>query len=87
MIRVALLTTDSREHFKDYANPSPYFGTAPEALIEGFKTMPEEIEVHVISCLQKTPISSPEKLADNIYYHALRVPNIGCAPQTPRNSA
>lgn len=77
MIRVALLTTDSREHFKDYANPKPYFGTAPEALIEGFKTMPKEIEVHVISCLQKNPISSPEKLADNIYYHALHVPKIG----------
>jgi glycosyltransferase involved in cell wall biosynthesis len=77
MIKVALLTTDSREHFKDYANPDPYFGTAPEALLEGFKTMPKEVEVHVVSCLQKTPISSPEMLADNIYYHALHVPNIG----------
>jgi len=77
MIKVALLTTDSREHFKDYGNPQPYFGTAPEALLEGFKTMPKEVEVHVVSCLQKVPISSPEKLADNIYYHALHVPNIG----------
>jgi len=77
MIKVALLTTDSREHFKDYANPTPYFGTAPEALLEGFKLMPESIEVHVVSCLQRERISSPEKLADNIYYHALHVPNIG----------
>jgi len=77
MIKVALLTTDSREHFRDYRNPQPYFGAAPEALLEGFKTMPQEIEVHVVSCLQKAPISSPEKLADNIYYHALHVPNIG----------
>jgi glycosyltransferase involved in cell wall biosynthesis len=77
MIKVALLTTDSREHFKDYGNPQPYFGTAPEALLEGFKTMPKEVEVHVVSCLQKVPISSPEKLAGNIYYHALHVPNIG----------
>jgi glycosyltransferase involved in cell wall biosynthesis len=76
-MKVAFLTTDSREHFKDYGNPQPYFGTAPEALLEGFKTMPKEVEVHVISCLQKVPISSPEKLADNIYYHALHVPNIG----------
>ncbi len=76
-IRLALLTTDNREHFKDYANPNPYFGTAPEALLEGFKLMPESIEVHVISCLQKQPTSSPSKLADNIYYHALPVPNIG----------
>jgi glycosyltransferase involved in cell wall biosynthesis len=77
MIRVALLTTDSREHFKDYANPVPYFGTAPEALIEGFKLLPEEVEIHVLSCLQEAPVSSPAKLAENIYYHALRVPNIG----------
>jgi glycosyltransferase involved in cell wall biosynthesis len=77
MIKVALLTTDSREHFKDYANAKPYFGTAPEALLEGFKLMPDDIEVHVVSCLQKAPISSPSKLADNIYYHALHVPNIG----------
>lgn len=77
MIKVALLTTDSREHFKDYANPNPYFGTAPEALIEGFKLLPEEVEIHVLSCLQEAPVSSPAKLAENIYYHALLVPNIG----------
>jgi starch synthase len=77
MIKVALLTTDSREHFKDYANPNPYFGTAPEALLEGFKLLPEAIEVHVFSCLQKMPASSSTKLAENIYYHALHVPNIG----------
>jgi glycosyltransferase involved in cell wall biosynthesis len=75
-MKVVQLTTDAREHYKDYRNPHPYFGTAPEALLEGFKTIPE-IEVHVVSCLQKKPVSSPEKLADNIYYHALHVPNIG----------
>jgi glycosyltransferase involved in cell wall biosynthesis len=77
MIKVALLTTDSREHFKDYANAEPYFGTAPQALLEGFKLLPDEIELHVLSCLQEAPVSSPAKLADNIYYHALHVPKIG----------
>lgn len=77
MIKVALLTTDSREHFKDYANPDPYFGTAPEALLEGFKMLPDEIEVHVLSCLQQSPISSPKKLAQNIHYHGLIVPKFG----------
>lgn len=77
MIKVALLTTDSREHFKDYANPNPCFGTAPEALIEGFKLLPKEVEVHILSCLQKEPISSPLKLADNVHYHALWVSNLG----------
>lgn len=76
-MKVAFLTTDSREHFKDYANPQPYFGTAPEALLEGFKMLPEDVEIHVVSCLQELPASSPEKLAENIFYHALHVPNIG----------
>jgi len=76
-MKVVQLTTDAREHYKDYRNPRPYFGTAPEALLEGFKTMSEEVEVHVVSCLQKTPVSSPEKLGDNIYYHALKVLNVG----------
>jgi glycosyltransferase involved in cell wall biosynthesis len=76
-MKVVQLTTDAREHRKDYRNPRPYFGTAPEALLEGFQTMTEEVEIHVVSCLQKAPVSSPDKLADNIYYHALKVPNIG----------
>jgi glycosyltransferase involved in cell wall biosynthesis len=77
VIRLALLTTDNREHFKDYTNPQPYFGTAPEALLEGFKALPREVEVHVISCLQQVPVSSPNRLAENIFYHALHVNNIG----------
>jgi glycosyltransferase involved in cell wall biosynthesis len=76
-MKVALLTTDSREHFKDYSNPHPYFGAAPEALLEGFRLLPDSIEVHVISCLQQSPVSSPEKLADNIHYHPLVVSKLG----------
>jgi len=76
-MKVAFLTTDSREHFKDYGNPQPYFGTAPQALLEGFELLPKDVEVHVICCLQEAPISSPGRLAANIYYHALHVPKIG----------
>ena len=74
-LRIALLATDSREHFKEYDNPHPYFGTAPQALIEGFAQCPE-IEVHVISCIRK-PMRAPEKLANNIWYHGLYVPKSG----------
>ncbi|MFZ4600497.1 MAG: glycosyltransferase family 4 protein [Terrimicrobiaceae bacterium] len=35
-MKIALLTTDSREHFGDYTNPIPYFGTAPQGLFSGF---------------------------------------------------
>jgi glycosyltransferase involved in cell wall biosynthesis len=75
MIRVAILTTDSREHYGDYENPKPYFGSAPEALLAGMAGLPE-LEVHVVSCLQR-PVSSPEKLSDNIWYHGPYVPKLG----------
>ncbi|MEQ1861092.1 MAG: glycosyltransferase family 4 protein [Chthoniobacteraceae bacterium] len=74
-LRVAFLTTDNREHFRDYAKPKPFFGTAPEAMLHGFAQL-REIEVHVISCVRQ-PVQSPEKLADNVWYHALEVSKIG----------
>lgn len=76
-MKVAFLTTDSREHFKDYANPHPYFGAAPQAVLEGFKQLAKDAEIHVISCLQRKPASSPKMLAHNIYYHGLHVPAAG----------
>jgi glycosyltransferase involved in cell wall biosynthesis len=75
-VRVALFTTDNREPFKQYDKPQPWFGTAPEALLQGFAGLPD-IEVHVVACTQKPMIASPEKLADNIWFHVLHVPKIG----------
>jgi len=74
-MKIAFLTTDNREHLKDYANPVPHFGTAPEALLQGFAMLPE-VEVHVVCCVRK-PMESPQKLADNIWYHPLLVSKIG----------
>jgi len=74
-LRVAILTTDKRDHDRDYANPMPGFGTAPEALLQGFAACPE-VEVHVVSCVQR-PLVSPEKIAPNIFYHSLLVPKSG----------
>ena len=53
----------------------PYFGTAPEALLQGFAAI-AEAKVHVITCTQQ-PMKSPEKLANNIWFHSLLVPKIG----------
>jgi glycosyltransferase involved in cell wall biosynthesis len=75
-ISVAILTIEKREFDKDYANPAPSFGTAPEALLQGFAGLPE-IKIHVVCCLQQPPVSSPERLAENIWYHALHVPKTG----------
>lgn len=74
-MKVALITTDNREHFKNYAKTVPSFGTAPEALLQGFAQLPD-VEVHVVSCARMR-MQSPEKLADNIFFHSLLVPKIG----------
>ena len=74
-MKIALLTTDNRGHFRDYAQPAPFFGTAPEALLQGFAALPE-LEIHVVCCLQQ-PVASPEKIAPNIFYHSLVVPKLG----------
>ena len=74
-MKIALLTTDNRTMYKDYSTPAPYFGTAPEALMQGFALTPE-VEVHVVSCV-RGKVQSPAKLAPNIFFHSLRVPKIG----------
>ena len=74
-MKIAFLTTDNREPFQDHANPQPWFGTAPEALLQGFAQL-AGVEVHVVCCLRQ-PAPSPAKLADNIWYHSLVVPKSG----------
>jgi glycosyltransferase involved in cell wall biosynthesis len=75
-VKVAFITTDNREPFRQYGQPKPWFGTAPEALLQGFAQLPG-IHVHVVSCTQRAMPSSPEKLADNIWFHSLHVPKLG----------
>lgn len=75
-MRIAVLTTDNREPYRQYDRPLPWFGTAPEALLQGFAQL-QGIEVHVLSCAQQRMVSSPEKLAPNIWFHSLPVPKLG----------
>jgi len=72
---IAFLTTDNRENFRDYDNPTPWFGTAPEALLQGFAAR-ADVTVHVISCAQ-APMQAPPALAPNVFFHSLLVPKIG----------
>ena len=76
-MRIVQLTNDNREIQRKYHLNEPVFGPAPEALLEGFKKLGSAVEVHVVSCLQQMPKCSPEKLADNIFFHPLHVPKIG----------
>jgi len=75
-LKIALLATDNREAFREYEKPLPYFGTAPAALLDGLALLSEEIEIHILSCTQRT-IPAPAKLAPNIWFHSLRVAKIG----------
>lgn len=75
-LKVGILTTDNRFHFKEYDRPKPSFGTAVEALFQGFSHFHSELEIHVISATQE-PLVSPAQLAPNIHYHSLLVPKIG----------
>jgi glycosyltransferase involved in cell wall biosynthesis len=74
-MRIALLTTDNREHHRRYDLAAPYFGPAIEALLQGLENR-SDVDVHVISCTQR-PMQAPEKLAQNIRFHLLHVPKIG----------
>jgi len=74
-LKIAILTTDNREHHRRYDLPEPYFGPAIDALLEGFAGM-SEIEVHVVSCAQR-PMKAPQKLGSNIWFHLVHVPKIG----------
>jgi len=74
-MKVAILTTDNRDHFREHHKIVPWFGPAPEALLQGFQGLPE-VELHIVACARQA-MASPEKLADNIWFHSLHVPKIG----------
>lgn len=76
MITIAFLTTDNREQHKKYHLPEPYFGTAMDALLQGYALLRDEIAVHVISCTKKR-MAAPERLAPNIWFHQPVVPKLG----------
>jgi glycosyltransferase involved in cell wall biosynthesis len=75
-MKVAFLATDNREQLSQYDTTTPFFGTAPAALLDGFSQLGSDIEIHVISCT-KRKMAAPEKLADNIWFHQPLVPKIG----------
>jgi glycosyltransferase involved in cell wall biosynthesis len=75
-MKIAFLTTDNREQQNKYDLPSPFFGMAPAALIEGFRQLGNEVELHIISC-SKITMPAPKKLAENIWFHQPVVPHLG----------
>jgi glycosyltransferase involved in cell wall biosynthesis len=77
-MRVALITTDNREHLKKYELDAPWLSPPIAALLEGFQSVENSaaIQVHVLSCTQQL-MRSPEKLSENVFFHSLLVPKTG----------
>lgn len=75
-MRIVLTTTDNRTHFGDHGTPEPHFGTAPDALLQGFRRMTDEVEIHVIST-SRQPMATPAKIAPNIHFHQPVIPSWG----------
>jgi glycosyltransferase involved in cell wall biosynthesis len=75
-MKIVQITTDNRTHFRDYNQADPYFGTAPDALLQGFSCLPNEVEIHVISVARER-MRVPDKLARNIWFHQPVVPSWG----------
>lgn len=74
-MKIVQITTDNRNQYGHHTLPQPYFGTAPTGLLDGFAGIPG-VEVHVVSCAS-VKMKTPEKLADNIWFHQPLVPKIG----------
>jgi len=74
-MKIVQITTDNRNQFGHHTLKQPYFGTAPTGLLDGFAEIPE-VEVHVVSCTSVEMVT-PEKLAENIWFHQPFVSKIG----------
>jgi glycosyltransferase involved in cell wall biosynthesis len=74
-MKIVQITTDNRTHFGDHGREMPYFGTAPEGLLQGFAKLPEH-EIHVVS-VAREHMNVPSKLAPNIYFHQPVLPPWG----------
>lgn len=74
-VKIVQLTTDARDHDKNYDMAVPYFGTPVEALLQGFERFPD-LEIHIVCC-SRVHMSAPKKLSPNVFFHSLHVPKIG----------
>jgi len=76
-LKIAILTVDARPEKSYKGNPeTPCFGAALVPLFDGFESLGDGCEIHVVSCA-KHRLPSPKKLADNIWFHSLYVPQWG----------
>jgi hypothetical protein len=69
LTKIALVSIDDRQTERAYHETMPRFGAGVDFMIEAVAARPD-LELHMLSSTQE-PIQSPEKLADNIWFHSL----------------
>lgn len=74
-LKVAMILADDRETQHRHDLAEPFFGPAPTALLTGLERTPG-VEVHIVACVRQA-VREPGPLADNIFYHAVRIPRWG----------
>ena len=74
-MRIAVITTDGRWMAKRLHAKEPMLAYIHEVLARAMAASGEH-EVHVLSC-SRGPVSSPAKLAGNVWFHSLHVPKMG----------
>lgn len=72
-IKVAFIVVDDRF---TKIEAVPRFGAAPTALLKGFESFADELEIHVVCCTMGDQ-PQPEKIGQNLWFHGRRVSKAG----------
>jgi glycosyltransferase involved in cell wall biosynthesis len=72
-MKIAVIVTDDRDTKNQADKSLPYSGPASTALMEGFAAAGKSVEVHLVAGVSRV-LSSPKKLAENIFYHQVVIP-------------
>jgi glycosyltransferase involved in cell wall biosynthesis len=73
-MKIAIITTSGRDLLKRWDNTAPGLGTAVEALLQGFRQLPEH-EVHVLMPVRRNV--QPGWQDGNLHYHEIFTPMWG----------
>ena len=73
-MKIAIITTSGRDLLKRWETTEPGIGTAVEALLHGFRLLPEH-EVHVLMPVRRNV--QPVRRDGNIFYHEVPTPMWG----------
>jgi glycosyltransferase involved in cell wall biosynthesis len=71
-IRIVQIIPDDRDVNQQWDYPCPVYGPAPAALLEGFASLVESCEVHVVSCVRRE-MPYPSMVYKNVFVHQLHM--------------